>query len=72
MYPGVYDWYIDRINAVPNYSFKCGLEMLGMIESCAWNDDMLTPHEFNSIINQCNTMHKKLLEGDFNNGWYYQ
>ena len=72
MYPGVYDWYVDRINAIPNSSFKCGLEMLGMIRHCVAYDDMLTSDEVNSIITQCNTMHVKLLEGDFNNGWYEQ
>lgn len=69
MYPGVYDWYIDRINAVHNYSFKTALEMVGMIIRCASSDKMLTWQEFNSIIKQCDTLHNKLLEEDFNNGW---
>lgn len=72
MYPGVYEWYQDRINAVRNYSFKTALEMVGMIIRCASNDRMLTWVEFNSIIKQCDELHNKLLEGDFNDGWHEQ
>ena len=71
-YEGVYDFYIDRIKACPNYGFNGGEQLLSVIHSCAYYDageDFLTTEEFNSIINLCNKMHQKLMEDNYNAGW---
>ena len=68
-YDGVYDFYVSRINASRNYGLTSGDEILRVIMRTAFWDSMLTLKEFDSIINLCGEMHKKLMEDNFNAGW---
>lgn len=73
--PGVFEFYIGRLRACHLYGFKAGEEMLSLIHSCAYydaNNGWLTLAEFTIIINECQRTHEKLLEEDYNNGWYEQ
>lgn len=66
---GVYAFYLDRITASRNYGLFSGDEILKVICRCAFNDSYLTETEFNSIIIQCEEMHKKLMEDNYNEQW---
>ena len=68
-YEGVYDFYVERINACRNYGLKSGDEILHVITRTAFRDSFLTEDEFNSIIILCEDMHKKLMEDNYNAGW---
>lgn len=68
-YEGVYDFYVDRLNACINYGFKSGEEILHVIRRCAFWDSMLTKDEFISIMNLCESTHIKLMEANYNAGW---
>ena len=67
---GLFEFYRDRISSCPRYGFKAGHEILGVIERCAFWDSWLTETEYNTIINLCETAHIKMMEDDFNDGWY--
>ena len=69
MYEGVYDFYLERINATRNYGLIAGDEILKTITRSAFWDSMLTLDEFNNIIDLCDEMHKKLMEDNYNAGW---
>ena len=69
VYPGVYDFYLDRIKACPLYGFKSGEEILHVITRCAFNDSMLTASEFDSIIKQAEKCHIKMMEDSYNADW---
>ena len=66
---GVYDFYVGRINASRKYGLFSGDQILDTIRRCAFWDSFLTSSEYNSIINLCNDMHKKLMEDNYNAGW---
>ena len=68
-YDGVYDFYMDRINACPLYGFKSGHEILTTITRCAFRDSMLTDDEFNTIIKEAEKCHIKMMEDNYNAGW---
>lgn len=68
-YEGIFDFYRDRINACPLYSFKSGHEILVTVTRCAFYDSMLTNDEFNSIINLAEKCHIKMMEDNYNAGW---
>ena len=68
-YPGVYDFYLDRIAACPLYGFKSGEELLHLITKCAYHDSMLTLSEFDSIIKQAERCHIEMMEDNFNADW---
>lgn len=68
-YEGVYDFYVSQINATRNYGLFSGDAILHTILKTAFYDSMLTLKEFDSIINLCNDMHKKLMEDNYNAGW---
>ena len=68
-YEGVYDFYVERINATRNYGLVAGDPILHLISRCAFWDSFLTKQEFNSIIILCDEMHKKLMEDNYNEGW---
>lgn len=69
--PKAYDFYIDRINAVPHYGEKSGTELLKLICRCAFHDYCLTEAESISIINICHSpqWYKIWKEMEFNEGW---
>lgn len=69
--PLAYDFYIDRLFAVPNYGEKSGTELLRLICRCAFNDDVLTDAESISIINICHSKewYKIFKEMNYNEGW---
>lgn len=67
--PGVYEFYIGRIQASRNYGLFSGDKILDTIRRCAFWDSFLTNGECQSIINLCDEMHKKLMEDNFNAGW---
>ena len=72
-YEGVLDFYMDRLRACPLYGFKAGQELLHVIHACAYYDagrDFLTPDEFSIIIKSCQETHIKLMEDNYNDGWY--
>lgn len=71
-YEGIYEFYVERINACPNYGFTSGHELLKTITRCAFNDSMLTDSEFNSIINLAELCHIKMMEDNYNAGWNEQ
>ena len=68
--PLAYDFYIDRIWAVPHYGEKSGMELLKCICRCAFADEVLTEAESISIINICHSpeWHKIFMEVNFNEG----
>ena len=68
-YPGVYEFYLGRINSSRNYGLFAGDQILDTIRRCAFWDSFLTKGEYISIINLCDEMHKKLMEDNFNAGW---
>ena len=69
--PFAYDFYIDRLFAVPHYGEKSGTELLKLICRCAFADDVLTEDESISIINICHSdeWYKIFKEMDYNEGW---
>lgn len=69
MYPGVFEFYKDRIDSCPFYGFKAGHEILTTIVRCAFWDSFLTLQEYNSIINLCESAHIKMMEDNYNAGW---
>ena len=69
MYPGVFEFYKDRIESCLSYGFKAGHEILATITRCAFGDSFLTIQEFNSIINLCEQAHIKMMEENYNAGW---
>ena len=69
MFPGVFDFYRDRINACPLYGFKSGHEILHVIMRTTFNDSLLTLDEFDSIINLCELAHNKMMEDNYNEQW---
>lgn len=71
-YAGVYEFYVDRINACPNYGFKSGHEILNVIIKVAQIDPFLTRQELDSIINLCEQAHIKMMEDNYNAGWNQQ
>ena len=56
-------------SACPLYGFKAGHEILKVVLQCARQDSMLTHEEFNSIINEAERCHIKMLEDNYNEGW---
>lgn len=68
-FEGVFDFYVSRINASRNYGLVSGDSILHTIVKTAFYDSMLTLEEFDSIINLCEDMHKKLMEDNYNAGW---
>lgn len=68
-YEGVFDFYVDRINACPKYGFTSGHEILHVIMRNAFNDSLLTLKEFDSIINLCTDAHIKMMEDNYNEQW---
>ena len=66
---GVYEFYFDRIKSSRNYGLVAGDGILNLVRRCAFWDSFLTDYEFNIIIIQCDEMHKKLMEDNFNAGW---
>ena len=64
-----YEFYKGRIISCPSYGFKAGHEILDLIIRCAYADSTLTKDEYNSIIKQADTCHKKLMEDNYNEGW---
>lgn len=66
---GVYEFYVDRIKACPNYGFTSGHEILHVIMRTAFNDSLLTLREFDSIINLCSEAHIKMMEDNYNGNW---
>lgn len=71
-YDGIYQFYVDRVNACPHYGFSSGHELLKVITRCAFHDSMLTDSEFNSIINLAELCHIKMMEDNYNEGWNEQ
>lgn len=69
-YDGVFSFYQDRIKACPLYGFTAGHEILATITRCAFNDTLLTEEEFNIIINLAEKCHIKMMEDNYNEGWY--
>lgn len=69
MFDGVYDFYVNRIEACRNYGLFSGDGILKTITRSAFWDSMLTTEEFNSIVKMCDEMHKKLMEDNYNEGW---
>ena len=69
--PLAYDFYIERIWAVPHYGKKSGMELLKCICRCAFADEVLTEAESISIINICHSpeWHKIFMEANYNEGW---
>ena len=67
--PGVYDFYIDRIKACPNYGFTSGHELLQLILRTALNDSFLTDSEFDNIMKEADHCHIKMMEDNYNAGW---
>lgn len=73
--PGIFEFYRDRIKSCPLYGFKAGSELLDVIIRCVNRDQLagyLTIEELNIIMNLCVDAHIKMLEEDYNNGWYEQ
>lgn len=68
-YDGIYEFYKNRIDACRNYGFKSGHEILDVVLRCAGADSMLTSEEYNSIINQADICHIKMMEDNYNEGW---
>ena len=68
-YEGVFDFYVDRINACRNYGLKAGDEILHVITRTAFRDSMLTDSEFNSIMILAEKAHIKMMEDNYNAGW---
>ena len=70
-HPLAYDFYIDRIFAIPQYGEKSGTELLKLICRCAFHDDVLTEAESISIINICHSKewYKIFKEMNYNDGW---
>ena len=68
-YDGVYSFYVSRIESARNYGLFSGDQILDTVRRCAFWDSFLTSQEFDSIIKQCDNMHKKLLEDNFNEQW---
>ena len=66
---GVYDFYVDRINACPKYGFTSGHEILHVILRTAFNDSLLSHAEFDSIINLAEKCHIKMMEDNYNEQW---
>ena len=69
MFDGVYEFYVNRIEACRNYGLFSGDGILNTITRSAFLDSMLTTEEFNSIVNMCDEMHKKLMEDNYNEQW---
>ena len=69
MYPGVFDFYMGRIESAPSYGFVAGHEILKTVCRCAFWDSFLTLEEFNSIMNLCEKAHIKMMEDNYNAGW---
>lgn len=67
--PGVYEFYLNRIEASRNYGLVAGDAILETVKRCALHDRMLTEEETDSIIFKCYHMHNKLMEDNFNEGW---
>lgn len=68
-YDGVYDFYLDRIKACPNYGFTSGHELLHLILRTAFHDSFLTDCEFDNIMKEADRCHIKMMEDNYNAGW---
>lgn len=68
-YDGVYSFYVSRIESARNYGLFSGDQILDTVRRCAFWDSFLTSSEYQSIINLCDEMHKKLMEDNYNAGW---
>lgn len=68
-YPGVYEFYLGRIQAARNYGMRAGTEILDTIVSCCCHDDMLTSDEVSSILYLAGEQHKRIMEDNYNEGW---
>ena len=66
---GIFDFYKCRIESAHNYGFRSGHEILKVVIRTSFNDSLLTPDEFATIINLCEEAHIKLMEENFNEGW---
>ena len=66
---GIFDFYRGRINSAPSYGFTSGHNLLMVIIRTAFNDSMLTPSEFDTIINLCQQAHIKMMEDNYNAEW---
>ena len=69
--PKAYEFYLERLRAVPLYGEKSGTELLKLICRCAFADNVLTEAESISIINICHSpeWYKIFKEMNFNEGW---
>ena len=65
----IFDFYRGRIESAPAYGFIAGHDIIRTVCRCAFNDSLLTPAEFDSIINLCEQAHIKMMEDNYNAGW---
>ena len=64
-----FDFYVGRIESVPNYGFVSGHNLLNVIHRCAFFDSDLSYNEFCDILDRINACHRKLMEVNYNEGW---
>ena len=67
-YDGVFEFYLSRIEACPNYGARSGDEINQYIMACALNDSFLTDGEYGIILNKCYDQHNKFMEEKRNAG----
>ena len=69
MYPGVSQFYLDRLEVCTNYGFISGIQIVGMVISSAAFDKMLTDDEFDVILDKADSIRIKLMEVNYNEQW---
>lgn len=68
-YPGVYEFYLDRIRAARSYGLHAGTELLDLVVSCVNQDEFIAKDEAESLRYLAVEQHKRIMEDNYNEGW---
>lgn len=69
MYPGVQQFYLDRLEVCTKYGFTAGHDIIAAVIHVATFDSMLTSDEFSVILDKAHEAHIKLMEVNYNEQW---
>ena len=67
--PHLLEYYLSRVEACEKYGLFAGDGILDTIRRVAGSDVSLSEEDYMIVLNSCDTMHKKLMEANFNEGW---
>lgn len=69
MYPGILEFYLNRLEVCTNYGFTAGHDLIATVIHAATFDNMLTKHDFSVILDKAQEAHIKLMEVNYNEQW---